>query len=152
MRSRARAAHSPFLELQLERFPAGRRALEAARWRRRSPRPRAPGEDAADLAAALRRERSALAAALAIGDLAGAVPLERLTAALSDLADRALERALAAAIAERTPGEAPRGFAVVALGKHGSRELNYSSDIDLLFLSIPRPCRSGRARSRGRRR
>jgi glutamate-ammonia-ligase adenylyltransferase len=56
---------------------------------------------------------------------------------LSDLADRALERALAAAIEERTPGEPVRGFAVIALGKHGSRELNYSSDIDPIFLFDP---------------
>src|SRR5207253_9871760 len=86
---------------------------------------------------ALRRERSALALALAVGDLAGILPLERLTAELSDLADRALEAALQAAMAERYPGEAVRGFSIVALGKHGSRELNYSSDIDLLFLFDP---------------
>ena len=35
------------------------------------------------------------------------------------------------------PGEAPRGFAVLALGKHGSRELNYSSDIDPILIFDP---------------
>jgi glutamate-ammonia-ligase adenylyltransferase len=74
---------------------------------------------------------------LAIGDLAGALSLEQVVEALSDFADRALEQAVAAAIRERTPGSEPRGFAVVALGKHGSRELNYSSDVDLLFLFDP---------------
>ena len=31
--------------------------------------------------------------------------------------------------------------AIIALGKHGSRELNFSSDVDLLFLTILPPCR-----------
>ncbi|XHS03141.1 hypothetical protein ACFB49_47650 [Sphingomonas sp. DBB INV C78] len=56
---------------------------------------------------------------------------------LSDFADSALDRAVAAAIEERTPGEEPRGFAVLALGKHGSRELNYSSDIDPILIFDP---------------
>jgi glutamate-ammonia-ligase adenylyltransferase len=38
---------------------------------------------------------------------------------------------------ERVPGASPDGFAVVALGKLGSRELNYSSDVDLLLLFDP---------------
>ena len=88
--------------------------------------------------AAVRRERSALALALGIGDLAGALqPRARWCRPLSDLADRQLERALAAAIAERTPDAAPRGFAILALGKLGGRELNYSSDVDLIFLYDP---------------
>jgi glutamate-ammonia-ligase adenylyltransferase len=90
-----------------------------------------------DLGTALRRERGALALALAIGDLARTIPLERLIGELSDFADRALERALRAAVEARTPEEEPRGFTIIALGKHGSRELNYSSDIDLLFLFDP---------------
>jgi glutamate-ammonia-ligase adenylyltransferase len=134
--ARARA-HSPYLRLQLERFPEISQTLEQGDVEAAIALGARAGEGAPDLAAALRRERNALSAALGIGDLAGLVPLERLTAALSDLADRSLERALAAAIAERTPGEAPRGFAVIALGKHGSRELNYSSDIDPLFVFDP---------------
>ena len=35
------------------------------------------------------------------------------------------------------PGAPNQGFAVIALGKHGSRELNYSSDIDPIFLFDP---------------
>ncbi|HEX8572666.1 MAG TPA: bifunctional [glutamine synthetase] adenylyltransferase/[glutamine synthetase]-adenylyl-L-tyrosine phosphorylase [Allosphingosinicella sp.] len=134
--ARARS-HSPFLKLQLERFPVVAQDLEAGRAEQAIARAASAGEDAEDLAASLRRERSALAAALAVADLAGAIPLERLMEALADLADSALERALAAAFAERTPDDAPRGFAVIALGKHGSRELNYSSDVDLLFLYDP---------------
>lgn len=134
--ARARA-HSPYLRLQLERFPEVAEALENGDLEMALAAGAAAGRDQADLAASLRRERNALSAALAIGDLAGLLPLERLTAQLSDLADRSLERALAAVIEQRTPGEAPRGFAIVALGKHGSRELNYSSDIDPLFLFDP---------------
>ncbi|HEX8062363.1 MAG TPA: DUF294 nucleotidyltransferase-like domain-containing protein, partial [Allosphingosinicella sp.] len=134
--ARARS-HSPFLRLQLERFPHIAQSLEAGRAEEALARAAEAGAGAENLAAALRRERSALAAALAVADLAGAIPLERLMEALADLADRALSRALAAAFEERTPDAEPRGFAVVALGKHGSRELNYSSDVDLLFLYDP---------------
>jgi glutamate-ammonia-ligase adenylyltransferase len=129
--------HSPYLKLQLERFPELAQTLERGDLETALIVAERTGEDMPDLAASLRRQRNALSAALAIGDLAGLVRLERLTGTLSDLADRSLERALAAAIEQRTPGEAPRGFAIVALGKHGSRELNYSSDIDLLFLFDP---------------
>ncbi|HEX8584401.1 MAG TPA: bifunctional [glutamine synthetase] adenylyltransferase/[glutamine synthetase]-adenylyl-L-tyrosine phosphorylase [Allosphingosinicella sp.] len=134
--ARARA-HSPFLKLQLERFPAVAAALERGAVAEALAAAEKAGADAPSLSAALRRERSALAAALAVGDLAGAVPLEMLMGRLSDYADSALERALAAAMLERTPDQEPRGFTVIALGKHGSRELNYSSDIDPIFLFDP---------------
>jgi glutamate-ammonia-ligase adenylyltransferase len=134
--SRARA-HSPFLKLQLERFLDVAQLLEAGRAEEAVARAALAGSDCEDLAAALRRERSALATALAVADLAGVIPLERLMETLADLADRALASALAAAFAERTPDDEPRGFAIIALGKHGSRELNYSSDVDLLFLYDP---------------
>ena len=75
--------------------------------------------------------------AVALGDLAGELGLEQVTARLSDFADQAIARAIEVAIAERTPGEEPRGLAVIALGKLGSRELNYSSDVDLLLLFDP---------------
>ena len=96
----------------------------------------------ANVGHALRRERQAIALAVALADLAGLMSFEDVVATLSDFADRALDRAVAAAIEERTPGEPAQGFAVLGLGKHGSRELNYSSDIDpiLLFdpLTLPR--------------
>ena len=38
---------------------------------------------------------------------------------------------------ERMPDEEPRGLAILALGKLGSRELNYSSDVDLILLFDP---------------
>ena len=92
---------------------------------------------ATDVMAALRRERTGCSLALGIGDLAGLFPLERVCSELSDLADRAIERAIASAIRERYPGAATRGFAALALGKLGGRELNYSSDLDLIFLYDP---------------
>jgi glutamate-ammonia-ligase adenylyltransferase len=87
--------------------------------------------------AALRRRRRALALAVALGDLSGELSLEQLTAILSDFADSAIGEALAAAVDERVPGASTDGLAVIALGKLGSRELNYSSDVDLLLLSDP---------------
>jgi len=85
----------------------------------------------------LRRRRTALALAIGLGDLAGELSFERATRLLSDFADSAIERAVAGAIAERVPGAQPHGFAVLALGKLGSRELNYSSDVDLILLFDP---------------
>ena len=92
---------------------------------------------------ALRRNRQKLALYTAIGDLSGQFSLEETVGLLSDFADYALDEAITAAFDERVPGAGTAGFAVIALGKHGSRELNYSSDIDLLFLFDPEtmPCR-----------
>lgn len=89
------------------------------------------------VAQALRVARRRLALIVAVGDLAGDDPLERVTGVLSDFADRALDRTIRAAIEERTPGAEPRGFVAIALGKQGSRELNYSSDIDPILLFDP---------------
>ena len=85
----------------------------------------------------LRRQRQALALAVALGDLAGELSLEQVTRLLSDFADTAIDRAVRAAIDERVPGAAADGFAVIAMGKLGSHELNYSSDVDLLLLFDP---------------
>ena len=86
----------------------------------------------------LRQRRHALALAVALGDLSGELPLERVTALLSDFADSAIDEAVSAAILERVPDASPAGFAVVAMGKLGSCELNYSSDVDLLLLFDPK--------------
>ncbi|OYY91050.1 MAG: glutamine-synthetase adenylyltransferase [Sphingomonas sp. 28-66-16] len=91
----------------------------------------------------LRIERRRLALVVAVGDLSRRLDLDAVTAALSDFADHALDTAIRAAISERTPGADPRGLAAIALGKQGSRELNYSSDIDpiLIFHPATLPCR-----------
>jgi glutamate-ammonia-ligase adenylyltransferase len=90
-----------------------------------------------DLEHELRRQRHGLALATALGDLSGELSLEGVTGLLSDFADRAIGRSLEAAIEERVPAADPVGFAVIAMGKLGSHELNYSSDVDLLFLFDP---------------
>jgi glutamate-ammonia-ligase adenylyltransferase len=58
--------------------------------------------------------------------------------------------AIRAAITERTPDAEARGFAALALGKHGSRELNYSSDIDPILIFDPATLPHRRARNRSR--
>lgn len=67
------------------------------------------------------------------GDLLGLLDHATVTAQLSRLADVLIARALAAAAARA--GAAPDALCVLALGKLGGAELNYSSDIDLLFLT-----------------
>jgi glutamate-ammonia-ligase adenylyltransferase len=90
-----------------------------------------------DLEGELRVQRRGLALALALGDLAGELSLEAVTAALSNFADQSIDRAVRLAIGERTPGATSDGFAVIAMGKLGSSELNFSSDVDLLLLFDP---------------
>ncbi|MGN6689831.1 MAG: bifunctional [glutamine synthetase] adenylyltransferase/[glutamine synthetase]-adenylyl-L-tyrosine phosphorylase, partial [Sphingopyxis sp.] len=94
-----------------------------------------PGDD--DIMPALRRWRGRLALLLALGDLSGEHDVATTTRLLAAFADRACDAALAAAFAERVPGEEPRGLAVIALGKLGSHELNYSSDIDPILIFDP---------------
>ncbi len=130
------AAHSPFLALALQRQPDLAALLAAGEGEAALAAARRAGEGA-DVPVALRRERLALATALAIGDLAGAFGLDMVMGELSALADRALDRAIAAAIARRAPDAQPVGFVALALGKHGAGELNYSSDIDPILLYDP---------------
>ncbi len=131
-------AHSPFLARQMDRFPDVAGLLEKGDFD--AALIAAQGVAAPDdgIARSLRRRRGAVALVTAAADLAGAWGLDRVTRTLSDFADQALEEALAAAMAERYPDAENRGFVVLALGKHGSRELNYSSDIDPILLYDPR--------------
>ena len=85
----------------------------------------------------LRIERRRLALAAAIGDLSGQLDFAAVTRTLSDFADYALDAAIGAAIVERVPGADRRGLAAIALGKQGSHELNYSSDIDPILIFDP---------------
>ncbi len=126
--------NAPFLKLLLEREPvlAERLASGVTDAAFTSATPDMP------IGRQLRLDRRALALSVAIGDLAGALDLTAVTQTLSDFADRALDRAIRAAIEERTPGAELRGFAAIALGKQGSRELNYSSDIDPILIFDPR--------------
>ena len=83
----------------------------------------------------LREAKADIALIVALADLAGKWPLERVTAALSDFADLAIDAAISAALAER--GAMNIGLTALALGKLGSHELNYSSDVDLILLYEP---------------
>lgn len=128
--------HAPFLARQIEVYPELVALLEAGEadtaW-----------EKARGLAAdepaerRLRIRRGGVALVAAIADLAGHWDFDTVTRRLSDFADEAVDAALTAAFAERYPDEEPRGIAVIALGKHGSRELNYSSDIDPILIFDP---------------
>jgi glutamate-ammonia-ligase adenylyltransferase len=134
--SRARA-YAPFLCRALDRLPDVTALLAAGEIEAALAAAHRAGDDVADIGVALRRERLALSLALAIGDLAGALPLERVMGELSSFADRALSAAITAAIRRRAPDADTVGFSAIALGKHGAGELNYSSDIDPILLYDP---------------
>ncbi len=93
------------------------------------------GDIAQPAAFRLRRARGDVALVVALADLAGLWRLEQVTAALSDFADRSIDVAIGEALAER--GAANAGLAALALGKLGSHELNYSSDVDLILVHEP---------------
>lgn len=132
--ARARA-YSPFLTMLLDREAELAGSLERAL---NDPLAAARCDDPGlTESVRLRIERRRLALVVAIGDLASRFDLTHVTRLLSAFADDALDRAIAAAIGERTPGAEPRGFAAIALGKLGSRELNYSSDLDPILVFDP---------------
>jgi len=74
---------------------------------------------------------------LAGRDLTGDIEVDDVAAELADLAGATLEAALAVARSE-LPGDAtPCRLAVIAMGKCGGRELNYVSDVDVVFVAEP---------------
>ncbi|MFX0544631.1 bifunctional [glutamine synthetase] adenylyltransferase/[glutamine synthetase]-adenylyl-L-tyrosine phosphorylase [Roseovarius sp. S1116L3] len=98
-----------------------------------------------DPAVPLRQAKRRAALLIGLADLAGVWPLKVVTQALTDLADLACETALRHAIGHelrrgKLPGmseadlESCAGMTVLAMGKQGAGELNYSSDIDLICL------------------
>ncbi|HET6603360.1 MAG TPA: bifunctional [glutamate--ammonia ligase]-adenylyl-L-tyrosine phosphorylase/[glutamate--ammonia-ligase] adenylyltransferase [Xanthomonadaceae bacterium] len=102
-----------------------------------APQLQGTGREAMDV---LRRYRHQVSVAIALADFDG-VALERTLADTSALAERCIAQALAAAeasVAERhghvcDAGGRPLRLAVFALGKLGGGELNFSSDVDLVF-------------------
>ncbi|MDR0808145.1 MAG: glutamine-synthetase adenylyltransferase [Gemmobacter sp.] len=97
------------------------------------------------LGAELRRAKRRVALLAALADLGGVWPLETVTGALSRLADVAVDLGLRRLVADeirrgKLPGQRPEdaqtagGMVVLAMGKGGAGELNYSSDIDLVCL------------------
>ena len=96
---------------------------------------------------ALRIFKTEVALLTALADLAGVWPVLAVTAALTECADAALNGAVgflfreAAArgqwLAHGDGGVRPSGYIVIAMGKHGAGELNYSSDVDLIIFYDP---------------
>jgi len=72
---------------------------------------------------------------IAAADLTGGRGLEQTMAALSGLADATLAAAYQLAVDELPEGTARPRLAVVAMGKCGGEELNYVSDVDVIFVA-----------------
>ena len=96
----------------------------------------------------LRRMKSEAALLIALCDIGGVWPVMRVTAALTDLAVTSVQTALRfllrqevargrmTAVNHDRPEEGS-GLIVLAMGKMGAGELNYSSDIDLIVFFDP---------------
>ena len=144
-------AHSPYLTRCLIGDPAFARhliengpdaaigtALEAAR-------PCAGAESEQALMARLRLAKRRMALTVAMADIASAWPLEKITSTLSDFAETTLRTACRhllqalhdkgrLCLPDRAAPETGSALFVLGMGKLGARELNYSSDIDLIVL------------------
>ncbi|AEV82467.1 glutamine-synthetase adenylyltransferase [Actinoplanes sp. SE50] len=84
---------------------------------------------------ALRRAYRIALLRIAAADLTGGRGLEPTMAALSTLADETLSAAYAIAVAALPAGTPEPRLAVVAMGKCGGNELNYISDVDVIFVA-----------------
>jgi [glutamine synthetase] adenylyltransferase / [glutamine synthetase]-adenylyl-L-tyrosine phosphorylase len=92
---------------------------------------------------------------LAAADLAAAaepelpvLDVEDVARRLSDLAGAALRAALAVAVAEFADDQDPGRLAVIAMGKCGGHELNYVSDVDVVFVAEPADAATARLAGR----
>jgi glutamate-ammonia-ligase adenylyltransferase len=111
-------------------------------WGSGGARARGAGPDVvADLRTAYRRRLILLAAR----DVTGMQDVEAVAAELADLAGAAVAAALAMAAADLPDDAAPARLAVVGLGKCGGRELNYISDVDVLYVAEPADAGGGPA-------
>jgi glutamate-ammonia-ligase adenylyltransferase len=97
----------------------------------------------AEIMLGLRRMKSEAALLIALCDIGGVWPVMRVTAALTGLAVASVQSALHFALRQETmrgrlsppnpdSPEDKSGLVVLAMGKMGAGELNYSSDIDLI--------------------
>lgn len=138
------ASCSPYLARLMARAPRGvldilrappaetlRAACDAAAH--------AAAADPAEQMQGLRRAKAQAALGVALADIAGAWDVMEAARAISDFADAAVEAALKAAAGP----DGADGIAVIAMGKHGGKELNYSSDIDLIVLYDPQTINAG---------
>lgn len=88
--------------------------------------------DRAHAATRLRELKQQAGLLIALADIGGVWPLSQTYRAWSHFADAALRGAVNHLT--RAAGETRSPLAVLAMGKYGARELNYSSDIDLVLL------------------
>ena len=102
-----------------------------------------PGITQGEAARELRKARALHALTVALADIGGVWSVDEVTRALSDFADACVAGAVnllltdasasgKIALADANDPGRGSGFVVLALGKHGAGELNYSSDIDLV--------------------
>jgi glutamate-ammonia-ligase adenylyltransferase len=87
--------------------------------------------------AALRLAYRRAILSLAGRDLGEGLPAEEAASELADIAAAVLTAGLALAVAEQPASAAACRLAVIALGKTGGRELNYVSDVDVVFVAEP---------------
>jgi len=132
----------------LLRFEAARREMDHALARAQS---------FDDAMRGLRQFKCEVALLTALADLAGVWPVMQVTDVLSETADATLQSAVRFLfrqaistgdwLVDLTTGADPdkpdvtSGYIVLAMGKHGARELNYSSDIDLIIFFDPEKAR-----------
>ena len=127
-----------FLSRWLSRPPTAALAQIAADCRTASSAP-----DIAAAMAILRRAKRQAALVIAFADIAGVWSLQHVTRALSDFADVCVSSALRFLLIQKAQQaemgasdpaklESETGLVILAMGKYGAFELNYSSDIDLV--------------------
>ncbi len=144
--------NSPFLSRVLLRDPAfsGRLAVETPAelldaCLEQLSRQAAAADDIAGLMTCLRRAKERVALLVAVADIGGYWPLSEIVGRLSAFAELALSlavdhllQAAAAAgelrLADWDQPSQGSGLSIIAMGKLGASELNYSSDIDLIVL------------------
>jgi len=135
----AHPEHLELLETELVKVPAAslrRELLEATGADPESPTPIATDPTGDQLRIAYRGVLLRIAAR----DLGAPEPIETvvdIADELSDLADATLEAALSIARLKLGENALKTRLAVVALGKCGAQELNYVSDVDVLFVAEP---------------
>jgi glutamate-ammonia-ligase adenylyltransferase len=107
-----------------------------------------PATERRKLAAGLRAAKRVVALAAGLADIGGIWDLGRVVDALSRLAEQALAQSVAhillaahdageLRLPDRSDPARGSGLTVLGMGKLGARELNYSSDVDLILLYDP---------------
>jgi len=119
------------------------RSVDAAELARQLSQAAAGVQDDTELLAVLRRYRRRQMVRIAWRDLAGWASLAETLSDLSNLADMCIQFAHDRAYGEfvarygipfGADSDTPQSMVILGMGKLGGRELNYSSDIDLVFL------------------